>query len=183
MATTLDIQESAPAAFPDIPGLAEGIDAATVWARIDGWIAARWGERECVFVVEGPGDWRPPHVPFAVATIEIWEAGEWVSAVIPPTPLGGYRLESVGPFRFTGILGSVETPPAIVLEAARRLGAYLVAIASRNFENAILTQESSDEIDSYSYGAPGNAAKALQYSGAGDLLRRFRWPPGAEGAA
>lgn len=182
MAATIDIQESSPATSPPIAGLVEGIEPGVVWERLDSWINARWGVRDCAFIVEGPGDWRAPLYPFTVATIEIWEAGEWVSAVIPPSPLGGYRLESVGPFRFTGLLGAADAPPAIVLEAARRLGAYLKAVASRSFENAILTQESSDEVDSYSYGAPVNAARALQYSGAADLLRRFRRPPGAEAA-
>lgn len=179
MATTLEVIESAPAAFPEIPNLAEGIEVATVWARIDGWINARWGERECAFIVEGPGHWRAPLYPFIVATIEIWDASEWVSAVIAPSALAGYQLEGVGPYRFMGILGDAADPPAIVLEAARRLGAYLVAAASRQFENAILTKESSDEIDSFEYAPPANAAKALQYSGAADLLRRFRRPPGA----
>lgn len=183
MATTIDIQESPPAAFPAIPGLVETIEPGVVWERLDSWINARWGERDCAFIVEGPSDWRAPLYPFAVATIEIWEAGEWVSAVIPPSPLGGYCLEGVGPFRFAGVLGSVDAPPAIVLEAARRLGAYLAAVASHGFKNAILTKEASDEVDAFEYGAPVNAARALQYSGAADLLRRFRRPPGAEAAA
>ncbi len=180
MATTLEIIESAPPTFPDIPGLVESIDAATVWARLEGWINARWAERDCSFIVEGAGHWRAPLYPFTVATIETWEAGEWVTAVIPPSPLGGYCLEGVGPFRFAGILGAADAPPAIVLEAARRLGSYLVAVASRNFENALVMRQTSDELDSFEYGAPYNAARALQYSGAADLLRRFRRPPGAE---
>jgi hypothetical protein len=182
MATTLQILESPPAAYPDIPGLPDTIDAATVWARLEGWIAHRWGERDCVFISEGPGDWRPPLQPFSTLTIEIWEAGDWVSAVIPPSPLGGYCLESIGPFRFTGTLGADDDPPAIVLEAAWRLGAYLATVAARDFENIVVTKETSDEVDSFEYGSPNVAARAMQYSGAADLLRRFRRPPGAEAA-
>lgn len=174
MATTLEIIESAPATFPPIPNLAIGIDPGTVWARLDAWNAWRWGERNCSFVVEGPGDWRAPLLPFSTLTIEVWFDGAFVSAVLPPSPLGGYCLESVGPYRFAGLLGDTADPPEAVFEAARRLGQFLVTVAARNFDNAILTKESSEEVDSFEYGSPNVAARAMQYSGAGDLLRRYR---------
>lgn len=174
MTTTLQILESAPASWPAIPGLPADLDAAVVWLRLESWIAWRWGERECAFVVEGPGEWTAPFTPFTTTTIEVWHDGEWELASVAPTPCGGYELGEVGPFRFTGLLGDVDDPPSIVLEAARRLGTYLVQVAARDFCNVVLSKEESADVDSFEFASPNVAARAISYSGAGDLLRRYR---------
>lgn len=183
MVTTLRIIESPPTAYPDIPGLIDGIDPATVWARLESWIGWRWNTRAVVFTVEGPGDWSAPLCPATFGVTEIWKDDAWGVVTLQPSAFGGLFLPECAHYRIGATVGAVDAPPPIVLEAARRLGAYLKAVASRSFENAILTKESSDEIDSFEYAPPANAAKALQYSGAADLLRRFRRPPGAEVAA
>ena len=172
-AITLEIEESAPAEYPEIPNLPAEIAAATVWSRLESWIGWRWGSRAVVFIVEGPGSWLPPLKPFTATTIEAWQGEQWVEVEGQAAALG-YTLVSEGPFRITGDCGAEEDPPAIVLEAAYRLGQYLVTTSSRKFENVVIAKEASEEIDSFEYGSPNVAARALQYSGAADLLRPYR---------
>lgn len=172
-AITLEIEESAPAEYPEITGLASGIEPAVVWARIESWIGWRWGDRDVVFIVEGPGSWNPPLKPFTLTSAECWRGEAWVEIESTPAALG-FTLVSEGPFRLTGTCGSDETPPEVVLEAARRLGQFLVTAAARKFDNAFLTAQASEEVDRFEYGSPTAAARALQYSGAADLLRPYR---------
>ena len=176
MAVTVDIQEAEPAAWPDAPeGLSDAaaaLDHGTVWARLEGWCAHRWGERAVVFTVEGPGDWRPPLRPVTVATVERWEGYAWTSATLNPAPLGGYELTGCGPYRFTGTVGTDDDPPASVLEAFRRLAEFWATTdeapgaASYKVTVGPITTEQSRAATWF--------ARAIDTSGAADLLRPYR---------
>lgn len=179
MAITLEIQESAPLEYPEIDNLPDarfGTDADAIWQRIECWIGHRWGKRDVIFIVEGPGDWTPPLVPFSTLTIEVWHDDEWVSAVVPPTPLGGYRLDFPGPFRFAGVAGSTDAPPPAVKEAYRRLITYSSSIIGHDggAKGAVTRSDYAGENAGGREFVNGWAGKAIQYSGAADLLRPWR---------
>jgi hypothetical protein len=80
--TTLSIIEEAPASWPDPPaGLssaAAAIEAKVIWRRLESWMAYRWGERACTFIVEGGGGlWRARLYPFTATATEAWEREAW----------------------------------------------------------------------------------------------------------
>jgi len=177
MAVTLKVEESLPTAFPTIAGtIAEPHDGFfnAVWQRLESWIAHRWGERTTVFTVEGPGAWTPPLSPTLITVAEVWaEALDWQSVSLSPTPYGGYDFEEVGPYRFTATVGATDAPPPAVAEAFRRLAGYMET-ASSNGAGALVKSEEIEEIGRVEYGSPNASARALQYSGAADLLRPWR---------
>ena len=170
MVATIDVFEGQPDAWPTVIGLADDFDRSATWQRIEGWIAWRWGERDVVFIAEGPGDWRPPLRPATVETVEVWAADAWTNAVLRPSPRGGYMLEGEGPYRFTATVGGAETPPASVIEAVRRLHGYLATTAT---DDLPAVASASDGDFSFTRAASWSA-RAIHASGAGDLLRPWR---------
>lgn len=176
MAVTVDIQEAAPETWPDAPsGLSEAAAAlapALVWGRLEGFIAHRWGERDCVFLAAGPGDWQPPLVPATVSTVEVWEGYAWTSATLNPSPLGGYELPGEGPYRITATVGAGGEPPAAVLEAYRRLAEYWAVAEDHPGASSFRTNVGPVSLDEQR--APTWRARAIHLSGAADLLRPWR---------
>jgi hypothetical protein len=175
MAATLSETEAAPSAWPEIA--VDGLDAAAtaaVWRRLESFIAWRFAPRAVVCTVEGPGAWRPRLRPFAVETVEAWtDDGGWTAATLAPEPLGGVSLPGTGPYRITCTVGAGATVPADVAEAARRLGEYQLAIAGG--DAALVREEIGvGEIRLTAARPAAWTARALQHSGAADLLRPYR---------
>jgi hypothetical protein len=178
--TTVKINEGRPAEWPDPPfplgTAAAAIEPEVIWRRIESWIAWRWGERPCAFIAEGGcGSWRAPLHPFTVETTEVWNGDGWEAVTLPADPLGGVKLGSAEAYRFTGTLGSDEDPPEDVLEAYRRLAGYF-----SETEHHPGASSYTDEIGSLrriEERAPTWLARALQHSGAADLLRPYRRAP------
>jgi len=172
MATTIKQVEAAPASYPATPiGLstkAAALDAAFLWQRIENYTAHRYTARAIVWVVEGCGGWTPPLVPTTIETVEQWLNGAWEEATLSASPMGGYCLSSHGPYRFSGTVGG-GTVPASVNEAYRRLAEYL---AYANVAPGI-RHETIDGIGSTTFDANA-VARAMERSGAGDLLRQYR---------
>lgn len=141
-----------------------------IWWRIEAWTNHRWTPREVVWIVEGPGRWQPRLEPATITITETWLDGAWVTAVFDNLPTGGLELSS-GDHRITATVGG-GTVPAMVIEAARRLQSYL-----EGAENAALHRRfqmgSGLEVEHHTVTA---MAKAMQYSGAADLLRQWRRP-------
>ena len=180
-ATTLQILEGEPAARPEVAIFAPGPDATDstpAWQRIESWIAWRWGERPCSFIVEGGcGSWRAPLVPFVVDTVEAWSGEAWAPVTLAPAALGGFELGSAPFYRFAGTLGSSEDPPAAVREAVERLMRYFASIHAPQAIGASHVEERNGE-ESYTLDrSPTWAARAIINSGAGDLLRPWRRAP------
>lgn len=176
MIELLGQEEATPSSYPDAPaGLstaAAALDNAMIWARIEHYIAHRWGEREVVWVVKGDGDWLPPLTPCTVDTSERWDGDAYQSTTLDSAPVG-FMLEGET-YRVTATVGSTATPPADVLEAYTRLAEYLaedtrmgrqVNSMSVNLTGAARYEVSRPE---HWHGS------ALQLSGAADLLRRYR---------
>lgn len=175
MAYTLKIEEAMPDAWPTVAtDLASASTAflGAVWQRLESFIAWRWGERVCVFIVEGPGVWVPPLTPVTITTSQVWtEAGEWEAVALAPSAYGGFDLKKVGPYRFTTTLGSTDDPPPAVQEAFRRLAHYL---AEQDGREAGMVETALDGLGAFKFAPGPMAAKSLVYSGAGDLLRPYR---------
>ena len=181
MAVTLKQVEAVPATYPAVTGLsvaAAAIAPAMIWQRIESYIAYRWTARAVVWTVEGPGEWVPTLTPATITTVEVWESPAWVLAFPVASPLGGYDLASEGPYRVTGTVGA-GTAPAGVLEAFRRLAEYSVEVTKDGMVSGhpSHTSHSTDIGDAIkeSYTRSANwTARAMQLSGAADLLRAYR---------
>ena len=167
--------EAVPATYPDAPsGLstaAAALDADMIWARIEDYTAHRFTEREVVWTLLGDaGDqWHPCLTPAVSRTAHYWDE-QWESLTLLDGPLG-ICLPFNGTFKITAQVGAGEVP-APVSEAFRRLAEYLAddpgtAGASSTSVAIGPIQESLDR-------NPAWVAKAMQNSGAGDLLRNFR---------
>jgi hypothetical protein len=176
LATTIRQTEAAPEAYPAKPsGLsaaAAAIDQAVIWSRLEGYCGYRWSQRVVVWIAEGAGAWFPPLAPAAIETIERWEAGAWVEdATLCASPMGGYILHAAT-YRFTGSAGP-ETPaaPALVNEAYRRIAEYFASAMSAAHPG--VRQSSIEGIGSHTFD-PTAVARAMERSGAGDLLRTYR---------
>lgn len=148
---------------------------AAAWSRVESFVAFRWGERNVVWVVEGPGEWVPPLRPATIESIDVWSsAGAWEEAVgLSASPLGGYWLPATGPYRFSGTVGDPGVPPGDVQLAVKRLAIYLAelptgdpGVISESIQVGNLRMESRRD--------PAAVARALQMSGAADLLRPYR---------
>lgn len=174
MVENLKRDESIPAAYPPVPsGLstkAAALDSDMIWARIEAYTAYRWTARAVVWTVDGGGDWTPDLTPATISAVEVWQDAAWVADTLTASPLGGYVLP-IGTYRFTASVGS-GTVPAPVDQAFKRLAEYMAekpgmyGSSSRTFSIGQL-QESYNR-------APAWMARAMQNSGAGDLLRPYR---------
>jgi hypothetical protein len=175
MAVTIKQTEAAPTEYPVPPtGLSDeaaALDADMIWQRIEVYTAQRYTARDVVWIVQEEGEWVPPLSPFTVSGVEVWENGGWTATTPPESPLGGYVLPGDGPYRFTASVGGGNVPAA-VSEAFRRLAEYMADDPGR-----VGTSSYTDKIgpmEETINRAPNWLARAMQYSGAADLLRPYR---------
>lgn len=175
MATIIKQVEAIPASYPAAPaGLSDdaaALDASMIWQRIESYISQRWTARTAQWFVEGPGEWNPPLSPATINTIELWENASWTTVTPDASPLGGYCLDGCGPYRVTASVGSGDVP-ASVNEAFRRLAEYMAESTDRHGASHF-----EIDIDGFKTAydrSPAWLARALQNSGAADLLRPYR---------
>lgn len=179
-AETITQFEEIPAAYPVAPdGLSEkagALNAAIIWQRIEAYIAHRFTARQVTWLVEGKGHWGFPLAPATLENAEKWDGEAWVAVTLAQGPYG-YCLDDAGPYRIVGDVGGGEVPEALQ-EAYKRLAEYL---ASGQADNILLgrpgvsshTGKVGDLEESYDRN-PAWLARAMQYSGAADLLRNYR---------
>lgn len=176
MATTIKEVEAIPASYPATPsGLSAGaaaLDADMIWQRIESHIAYRWTARSVIWTVSECGEWEPPLTPATVATVEVWlDDAIWIVVTPVASPLGGYDLPSDGPYKITATVGS-GTVPSAVNEAFKRLAEYMANDPGR--AGATSEQTNVGPITIQHQRAATWMAKAMQNSGAADLLRSYR---------
>lgn len=177
MSLTIKQNESAPDSYPAISTTEWSTAAAALsqdmlWQRIESYIAYRWSERDVAWIVEGPGEWHPPLTPATVSTVEIWSgADEWEAVTLCASPLGGYFLPGCGPYRFTGTVGDGDVPDNVT-EAIRRLAEYMAQKPGKG--GARSESIAAGSITIANTRDPAWLAKAMQNSGAADLLRGYR---------
>jgi hypothetical protein len=183
--TTIKTVEGIPEARPTIalPMTFFELNAAgreAVWQRLESWVSYRWGVRSCVFIVEAGSrrSWRPPLHPFTVELVEAWVGDAWEAVSLAPDYTGGVVLEYADAYRFTGTLGTDDAPPADVVEAYRRLAEHFAAIRTHSPMLGSSKHEQHDGGRSIAIErAPTWTARAMQNSGAADLLRAYRRAP------
>lgn len=168
MAITVQQIEAVPQDYPVVigPSGPRGF-AAWAWQRVESYTAQRYTARQVTWTIEGEGDWTPPLVPAVVTLAEKWEATEWVEVNLPLGPYGHF-LPGEGPYRITATVGGGDVPEA-VSEAVRRLIAYSTEIGT-NADGFTAVQDGEVSFER----AATWAARALQNSGAADLLRPYR---------
>lgn len=171
----------APASWPAKPsGLSTAADAfseAFVWQRLEGRMSWRWGERSAIWTVQGPGDFNPPLKPATITATELWDGTGWASVTLDNSPLGGVVLTGEGPWRITATVGDSAAPPDIVLEAYTRFAEYLAELGAEAVPKG--AQSHSIDLGSVKESVrldPHREARAIDLSGAGDLLRDYRRP-------
>ncbi|MES1934303.1 hypothetical protein T35B1_16941 [Salinisphaera shabanensis T35B1] len=175
MIDTLRQREGEPDVAYPVPGLseaAEALDPAALWHRIEAYIAHRWHPRPVTWVLQGAGEWTPPLTPTTIDSIGRWYGTSFEPVDVYPAPLG-YCFEH-GTYQVQATVGADEQPPAEVMEAYRRLAEYL----ADDYDVGTVANHASVGLGNaltMEYDRP-NAwqAKALQHSGAADLLRRYR---------
>ncbi|WP_292527819.1 hypothetical protein [Methylocystis sp.] len=175
MAVTLKEIEGTPMDWPEKPlhlsKAAKAIDRKFVWQRIEAYIAFRFSPRSIVWIAEGPGYWLPPLSPASISVFDIWANDAWEFITAPPgSPLGGFNLPCAAHYRFSGIVGAAPVPE-IVDEAYARLAEYLANVTP---SNGVRREEVTD-IGSVEYDMAA-VARAMERSGAADLLRTYRRP-------
>jgi hypothetical protein len=175
MIEVLDYLEEVTA-YPKTPtGLsaaAQALAPEVVWDRIYSWIAWRWGttlaEWKCC---GGEGDeFILPLTPATVTNAAYWNPAEqdWIGVTFALSPRG-IELPSSTTWRISAICGGEEDAPEAVQEAYRRLAEYMVSgQEGPAFASSITSGELSIRM------RPDHVGRALQYSGAADLLRPYR---------
>ena len=168
--------EAVPADYPTAPaGLsteAAALDAAMIWARIEAYTSHRWTVREVVWTLTGGGgdQFHPRLTPVVSRVAHVWTGEAWEALTLLDGPLG-ICLPRDGTYRITAQVGAGDVP-APVSEAFRRLAEYMAddpgRVGTTSFTDKIGPLEESV------HRAPTWLARAMQYSGAGDLLRPYR---------
>lgn len=166
--------EAAPVSYPASASTISTVGAAlatVAWQRIEAYVALRWTERGVVWIAEGPGWWQPPLAPATVSATEVWNGAEWLEIELTPHFAGGVILPSDGAYRITATVGG-GTAPAAVIEAHRRLAEYLASKPGKAGASSERIQAGSIALSHTRNEAW--MAKAIQNSGAADLLRSYR---------
>lgn len=164
--------ENAPAMWPEPPdGLsaaAAAIPEGAVWSRLEKWITRRWGKRGVKWIIEGPCEFIPRLTPAALDTAKKW--GGMSTGWETTTPANGPQGLILGAdvYKLTFNVGETSVPPSDVLEAYRRIAEYW---AEAEGDAGFTSVTDGDFSLTRSANAMG---RALQYSGAADLLRAYR---------
>jgi hypothetical protein len=154
--------------YPDAPsGLSDAaaaIPAAVIWDRIEAYCNFRWSETVTEFIVDPPCEieWQPPYLPFTIDTVN----GE---AATPGT-FGAVTLSEKSKVVCT--IGGA-TPNETVNSAYRRLAEYVAAMDDAPKGVTRYSIGIGDLSESWSRRAD-HMARAMDNSGAADLLRKFR---------
>ena len=161
--------ESQPEAYPAVEGVS-GDALAMAWQRVEHYTKQRFASRAVVWTVQGDTSrvWYAPLGP--IISIE----GEIIDGGVPftPTPCGiGWWLPN-GPVSLMAIVGAGPVPAA-VSTAVRRLANYYDADVPIPGGVRSYSLNVGDMSESMTVVA-GRFAKAMQESGAADLLRPYR---------
>ncbi|MEP1592885.1 hypothetical protein [Sulfitobacter sp.] len=168
--------EDVPAEYPAAPsGLspaAAALDAAMIWQRIEAYTAWRFTLREVVWTLIGDGgdQFNPRLTPVVSREGHVWRQEAWVPVSLLEGPLG-IILPSDGTFKITAQVGDGDMP-AVFSEAFRRLAEYLAPGEKHPGASGFKTGLASIDIEETR--SATWVAKAMQYSGAADLLRNYR---------
>lgn len=142
------------------------VSDAQVWQRIESYIAYRWTPREVIWTLLGnAGDqFHARLAPMVSFEVHFWR-DQWEAVTLESGPLG-LILPYDGTYRITAQVGGGDVPEAVE-EAYKRLHEYTRGI-NDSFKNETAFIGGDDGI------VRGWTGRALQLSGAADLLRPYR---------
>ncbi len=169
MAITLKQDEAIPSAYPTA-------EQDAIWQRIEHYTACRWTPRQVVWTVEGAGDWKPLLSPVEVTLVEEWQGDAWQAVDAPVGPYG-LRFGHDSTWRVTATVGANTSAPVAVLEAVERLAGYSAEIGKADESHGQLVSNSMNlggELQLTHRYERNWTGRALQLSGAADLLRPYR---------
>ena len=164
MAETWHQKEAIPATYPTA-------ESPALWARLEAYTAHRWTPRAVTWLLNGRGGWFAP-----VALAELVEAdrgagGAWEETTLSPAPMG--YVMPCGRFKVIATVGADNAAPAVVLEAFDRLKAYVTAELG-GVPGASTYSVNIGQLSESISRNPAFMARALDNSGAADLLRPYR---------
>ena len=168
--------EAVPAYYPSTPpGLstdAAALDASMIWARIEAYTAYRFTVREVVWTLSGDGgdEFHPRLTPIVSFVSHVWASSAWEAVTLEDGPLG-VCLPVDGIYRITAQVGAGDVP-APIFEAFRRLAEYLAP--GEHNPGASAFKMDLGPMANEETRAPTWVARAMQLSGAADLLRPYR---------
>ncbi len=172
--TAITQWEGTPESWPAVEGVT-GDMLAICWQRIEHYVARRWAARDVVWTIStSGGEWVAPLGPVLSESVDSfrWIDGEWTAY---PTRKGPYGFcLPAGHVQISASVGTLSAAiPAAVREAVKRLAAYYTAeqpvpAGARSYSANVGQLSESISID------PAAVAKAMQNSGAADLLRPYR---------
>ncbi|MDR1968408.1 MAG: hypothetical protein LBQ32_06920 [Burkholderiaceae bacterium] len=171
-----EFNEGAPAVV--WPGYAD----AAIWRRIEQYIVWRWGERSVEWIIQGGRLFTPPLRPVTITTVEVFNegdgppsvpAGEWTQIKRGISPFG-VRLPRSAFYRIRGTAGQNDPPPADVLEAYTRLAEYIAGVKDDGRVGATSVTDSIPGVTLTVHRPVNSLSRALEYSGAADLLKAYR---------
>lgn len=155
----------------------EGFEDESVWRRIEQYIRWRWQSRPVQWTVHGTGLFVPALRPLEVVTVQRWstlEGGEW-RHVTPCCAPFGVELPGSGFFRVAGIAGDDTPTPDDVLEAYERLRDYIAGIKDEGHVGATTISDGVPGVSQTVRRPAAAMARALEYSGAADILKAYRY--------
>lgn len=169
--------EAVPAAYPTPPsGLspeAAALDEDMIWGRIESYTGWRFTPREVVWTFKGDGgdEFEAPLTPVVSREFEVWRETVWLEVPMLDGPLG-LVVPFGGTYRVTAQVGA-GSPPVAFLEAFYRLAEYWADTDDRAGASEYGVNM-GDSIEENYRRNPAWLARAMQNSGAGDLLRPYR---------
>ncbi len=167
--------EGNPAARP------AGYTDEALWRRIEQYIVWRWGERSVEWTVHGEGLFMPPLKPVTITAVARFndygapghEPGEWIPRTLRRTPFG-VRTDGPGFYKIQGTAGGDQSPPPDVLEAYTRMADYLAGLKAEGHVGATAVDQDVPGVSLAVRRSAQAMARALEYSGAADILKAYR---------
>ena len=164
MAETWHQKEAIPATYPNIGSPA-------LWARLEAYTAHRWTPRAVTWLLNGPGEWVAPLAPAELVQAYRWTGDGWEETTLAPAPMG--YVIPCGRFKIIATVGADNAAPAAVLEAFDRLSKYVTAELG-GVPGASTYSVNIGQLSESISRNPAFMARALDNSGAADLLRPYR---------
>lgn len=169
--------EAIPAEYPHVSAWnstpKDRLNAAAIWGRIEAYTSHRFTPRAVSWTIRGcaGSEWSPPLAPLVAHSTERWWDAGWTAVDLLLSPLG-FCLPSDGTFRVTGQVGAGPLPDPVA-EAYRRLANYLADTDDRAGASSYSVGMGGEIEEQYNRN-PAWASRAMQNSGAADLLRPYR---------
>lgn len=170
MIETISQHEERPADYPAIGGLTELVEI-TVWQRIEFYTAWRFSPRKVTWQVNSDGgEWAPLLRPVTDLTAKRWTGAAFEAVTLTPAP-GGWVLPP-GRYEIEATVGAGPVPEAVET-AVQRLADYMMA--QSDMPAGVRSYSANvGQLSESMTRAPDHMARALQNSGAADLLRPYR---------